>query len=50
MFLPFSPHLPAGSGLALASARRIVEAAGGVLETYSDPLRGTGVALSFPLA
>jgi signal transduction histidine kinase len=25
MFQPFSPHLPAGSGLALASVRRIVE-------------------------
>ncbi len=49
MFEPFSPLLPAGSGLALASARRIVQTAGGLLETHSDPLRGTWLALSFPL-
>lgn len=29
LFHPFSPHLPAGSGLALASVRRIAESHGG---------------------
>ncbi|MBK5291404.1 MAG: HAMP domain-containing histidine kinase [Acidobacteriia bacterium] len=50
MFEPFSPHLPAGSGLALASVRRIVQTAGGRLDSHSDPLRGTWIAVSFPLA
>lgn len=37
MLEPFAPHAPAGFGLSLASARRIVEAHGGEAELFSTP-------------
>jgi len=50
MFEPFHPQAPAGSGLAMASARRIVENAGGRMEAHSEPLRGLRVIISLPPA
>jgi signal transduction histidine kinase len=38
LFDPFSPHLPPGSGLALASVRRITESHGGIVElSFAGP-------------
>ena len=37
LFEPFSPHLPGGSGLALASVRRIAEAHGATLDASVTP-------------
>jgi signal transduction histidine kinase len=50
MFQPFAPHLPAGSGLALASAQRIAEQHRGMLEARSSPNTGTRLLARFPLA
>ncbi len=50
MLQPFSPHLPAGSGLALASVQRIVEIHGGRMDLQSDPDTGTLLRLVFPAA
>jgi signal transduction histidine kinase len=50
MFEPFASHLPAGSGLGLASVRRITQAAGGAIQARSEPVRGTWLHLSFPCA
>ena len=47
LFDPFAPHLPAGAGLALASARRIVETHGGIIEAECQS--GTGVSLQVRL-
>ena len=49
-FEPFNPRMPAGSGMALASARRIVEAHGGRITARSDPATGTSIENAFPLA
>ncbi len=48
MFQPFSPHLPAGSGLALASARRITETHGGRIEVQSERDGAVLLRVSFP--
>lgn len=48
LFEPFSPGLPAGSGLSLASVRRIVEAHDGHVEVEADPAAGVSVTLSLP--
>ena len=50
LFEPFSPHLPGGSGLALASARRIAEAHGARIGLQSDPSSGILLTVAFPLA
>lgn len=50
VFGPFSTRLPAGSGLALASARRIAEAHGGGIEFHSGPGVGALLRLSFRAA
>ena len=50
MFEPFSSHLPAGSGLALASVRRIAEAHGGAAG-FQPAADGTWkLIVSFPAA
>jgi two-component system, OmpR family, sensor histidine kinase TctE len=46
---PFSPHLPGGSGLALASVRRIAEAHGAEISAQWGPAEGLAVTLTFPL-
>jgi signal transduction histidine kinase len=48
MFEPFSAGLPAGSGLSLASVRRMVAAHGGEVEATADPARGVSVTVRFP--
>ena len=50
MFEPFNPHLPAGSGLALASVRRIAEVHGGRTEFHSGDDGGLQLIVAFPLA
>ncbi len=47
---PFSAYLPPGTGLSLASVRRITEAHGGGMEFRRAPGGGTLVRLSFPTA
>jgi nitrogen-specific signal transduction histidine kinase len=49
-FEPFSPGLPAGSGLSMAAVRRIVEAHRGSMEVGADPDRGVVITLSIPSA
>ena len=51
---PFSRHAPAGCGLALASARQIVQAHGGVFEIrtsefQSRPFDSVAIVLRFPI-
>ena len=54
LFEPFSPHAPAGSGLALASAKQIVQAHGGCIEIKTPKLQ-TGpcglvaISVRFPI-
>ncbi len=48
MFEPFSSHLPAGSGLALASVRRIVDAHQGALEMKCADGGLLRLAVQFP--
>ncbi len=50
VFEPFSTHLPAGSGLALASVRRIAEAHGGGIEFHPGPSGDALLRLSFQAA
>ena len=50
LFEPFGERLPAGTGLALASARRIAEAHGGHIEAKSDPPNSLALLISFPAA
>lgn len=49
MFEPFSPHSPAGSGLALASVHRIVEVHGGEIYWSIGDGQAT-LVISFPCA
>jgi signal transduction histidine kinase len=49
MFEPFTSHLPAGSGLALASVRRIVEAHNGTLDLQTIAPMKLSLRLSFDL-
>lgn len=48
LFEPFTSRFPAGSGLALASARRIAEAHGARLEVKSDPPHSLSLLIGFP--
>lgn len=50
MLEPFNSHLPAGSGLALASVRRITEVHGGRIEFHSGPEQRMSLLVAFPLA
>jgi signal transduction histidine kinase len=50
LFEPFRPHQPSGSGLALASVRRIADAHGARIEVQSDPGDALSVTVAFPLA
>jgi signal transduction histidine kinase len=47
---PFSEGFPAGSGLALACARRIAEAQGGHVEATPEPPNSLTLVISFPAA
>ena len=48
LFEPFSPGLPAGSGLSLASVRRIIEAHDGQVDIDADAVTGVRVTLTLP--
>ena len=50
LFEPFGERFPAGTGLALASARKIAEAHGGRIEMASDPPHTLTLLISFPKA
>jgi signal transduction histidine kinase len=50
LFEPFGTRFPAGTGLALASARKIAEAHGAAIEAESDPPDKLTVVISFPKA
>lgn len=47
---PNSPHLGSGSGLAMASVRRIVDAHGGRIDVQAQPPGGIRLTVTFPLA
>ena len=49
MFEPFGPHLPAGSGLALASVQRITQVHNGRVEFHSGQIDGLSLLIAFPL-
>lgn len=46
LFLPFYTTKPAGSGLGLVIARKMMTRMGGTIEVMSEPLRGTTMLLS----
>jgi signal transduction histidine kinase len=50
LFEPFGERFPAGTGLALASARRIAEAHNARIEAKSDPPHSLTLLISFPAA
>jgi signal transduction histidine kinase len=50
LFEPFEEHFPAGSGLALASARKIAEAHGARVSVTSDPPKRLTLSIAFPAA
>ena len=50
IFEPFFSRKPAGTGLGLTLARRIVKAHGGQIEVESTPGRGTCFTILLPLA
>jgi signal transduction histidine kinase len=47
-FRPFFSTKPGGTGLGLATTRKIIEAHGGRIELHSDPGRGTKVTIRLP--
>jgi signal transduction histidine kinase len=49
LFKPFDSHLPVGSGLGLASVRRIAEAHGARLQAGANPAGGISLAIAFPI-
>jgi two-component system sensor histidine kinase TctE len=49
LFRPFDAHLPGGSGLGLASVRRIAEAHGARLNAGSSPAGEISLAIAFPV-
>jgi two-component system sensor histidine kinase TctE len=49
LFRPFDSHLPDGSGLGLASVRRIAEAHGARLQAGSIPVGGISLVIAFPV-
>jgi two-component system sensor histidine kinase BaeS len=48
LFAPFDARLPGGSGLGLASMRRIAEAHGARLETHTNRASGISLSVAFP--
>ncbi|MCE9619408.1 MAG: two-component sensor histidine kinase [Planctomycetes bacterium] len=48
IFRPYASTKPGGSGLGLATTRRIVEEHGGRVEVFSDPSKGTCFSLFLP--
>lgn len=50
LFRPFFSTKPGGSGLGLATVRKIVRAHGGAIEVQSEPARGTKFTIRIPCA
>jgi two-component system, OmpR family, sensor histidine kinase BaeS len=50
LFEPFGSRFPAGTGLALASARKIAEAHGAEIEAIPEPPHSLTLLISFPRA
>ena len=50
LFRPFHTTKPDGSGLGLATARKIVAAHGGTIDVQSTPGRGTKFTIALPAA
>ena len=50
IFRPYASTKPGGSGLGLATTRRIVEEHGGTIQVYNGPDRGTCFTIRLPLA
>jgi signal transduction histidine kinase len=50
IFRPYASTKPGGSGLGLATTRRIVEEHGGTIQVFAGPDRGTCFTLRVPLA
>ena len=50
LFEPFGERFPAGTGLALASARKIAEAHGATVEVTADPPNSLTLRIAFPPA
>ncbi len=48
-FRPFNTHVPAGCGLALASARQIVQSNGGVIQIESQPVGTIVCSVQLPM-